>query len=167
MRLSDGDKVPPELLQQLVDFIRNFADHYHHAKEEDHLFPELAAYGIPVTGGPIGCMLHEHEVGRALVAEMVRTTEAYRGGDADAGRSFVQSARQYIDLLTLHIQKEDNVLFRIAETVLDEGALASLGQSFAAAEASLGGDLRAQYDRIVSELEYALTARATDLAGTR
>ncbi len=53
-----------------VAFFRLFADACHHGKEEDLLFPELEARGMPRDSGPIAVMLSEHKQGRALVAQM-------------------------------------------------------------------------------------------------
>ena len=48
-----------------VDFIRNYADRFHHAKEEDVLFAELVKNGMPEKQSPIEAMHMEHDQGRA------------------------------------------------------------------------------------------------------
>ena len=50
-----------------VDFIRNYADRFHHAKEEDVLFEALVANGMPRQNSPVAAMLMEHDQGRAYV----------------------------------------------------------------------------------------------------
>ena len=65
-----------EVLANLQEFFRLFADQCHHGKEEELLFPLLEQKGIPRTGGPIGVTLHEHEEGRALVRQMGDAVEA-------------------------------------------------------------------------------------------
>ena len=60
---------------QIVDFIRNFADKYHHAKEENILFryfvdPKAMRPEAQLHCNPIPVMLGEHEEGREFV-EMV------------------------------------------------------------------------------------------------
>jgi hypothetical protein len=69
-KLESGDPAAVRLFEQGVDFLRGFADKCHHHKEEQQLFPALAAHGIPVEGGPVGVMLHEHEAGRERIREM-------------------------------------------------------------------------------------------------
>lgn len=155
VRLDRGEQVPPDALSACLDFIRTFADACHHGKEEAHLFPALEEHGVPRLGGPVGAMLHEHELGRGFVAELDRAIQAYRVGSPEAGRRIVETARQYIELLTQHIHKEDYVLFNIAETILDDGALASLRDRFEQAEAALGVGTHEQYERIAAELERA------------
>lgn len=152
-RLEQGEPVPPEALSPFSDFMRAFADRCHHAKEETHLFPTLEQQGVPRDGGPIGVMLYEHEVGRGLVADLDRWAQGYQQGNPEAGRRFVDTAHRYIDLLTLHIQKEDNVLFRIAEAVLDDDTQTTLQQAFEQAEAELGMSAHEQYEQRAMELE--------------
>src|SRR5512146_1539625 len=53
-----------------VDFIRNYADRFHHAKEEDVLFTALIANGMPREHSPVAAMLMEHNQGRAFVRAM-------------------------------------------------------------------------------------------------
>ena len=45
--------VEPETLQQVVAFMRNYADKCHHGKEEAELFPFLERRGVPMRGCPI------------------------------------------------------------------------------------------------------------------
>jgi len=107
-----------------IRFVRSFADARHHAKEEERLFPLLERKGVPRDGGPIGVMLHEHELGR----EAVRRMDTALG--AGESRAFCEHARAYVELLRDHIGKEDDVLFRIAESILDEGERAALLDEF-------------------------------------
>lgn len=152
-RLKKGESVSPEALSSFLDFIGTFADRCHHGKEETHLFPTLEQRGIPREGGPIGVMLHEHELGRGLVAELARAADAYGEGDRAAGPQFAEIARQYIELLTQHIQKEDNILFQMAEQVLDEETKARLERAFQQEEEELGAGTHEHFERVATTLE--------------
>lgn len=118
-RMLDEGVIDREFTLGAVDFIRNFADGCHHAKEEDHLFPALERAGVPREGGPVGCMLHEHEQGRLFVGQMTSSLDAAVAGRSDAIDAFRRAATGYISLLRQHIQKEDNILFVMAERALD------------------------------------------------
>src|SRR5512137_1052010 len=80
-KLESGEKVSPEHLEKIVEFIRVFVDKCHHAKEEDQLFPAMEEAGIPKQGGPIGVMLLEHDMGRESVREMSEVLRKYKSGD--------------------------------------------------------------------------------------
>jgi hemerythrin-like domain-containing protein len=97
---------------QAVEFLRKFADVCHHGKEEKHLFARLAERGFSANAGPVAVMLHEHEQGRALIRGMHAAAE---GGDAAA---YATAALSYVALLRAHIQKEDSILFRMADQIL-------------------------------------------------
>lgn len=129
-RMLDEGVIDREFMLGAVDFIRNFADGCHHAKEEDHLFPALERAGVPREGGPIGCMLNEHEQGRAYVATIVTNLDAAATGDSAAISAVRRAASGYVALLRMHIQKEDNVLFVMAEQALDPQRKQQLIEAF-------------------------------------
>lgn len=129
-RLERGEAVPPKHLADIVTFIRGFADKCHHAKEEGLLFPAMEKAGVPRQGGPIGVMLAEHEQGRNYVKNMTDAVEKYRPGNQGAALQFVENARNYIALLSQHIDKEDNILYEIADKRLSEVAQEELGRGF-------------------------------------
>lgn len=113
----------PEHIDGLIEFFRVFADQCHHGKEETQLFPALEARGVERENGPIGVMLTEHEAGRAFVRDMAVSMGQFREGNTEALMRLVHNARSYIDLLANHIQKEDNVLFPMAnDRISDEEA---------------------------------------------
>jgi hemerythrin-like domain-containing protein len=118
-RLAEPGAFPAEFVEQALNFFVEYADHFHHFKEEETLFPAMAKRGVPVEGGPIGMMLHEHIVGRQLLAGIRGSLTSARSGDEQACASIRAHADQYIGLLRNHIWKEDNVLFMMARNVLD------------------------------------------------
>ena len=117
-RLENGQPIRPEFFLDAADFIKGFADGCHHHKEEGVLFKSMEAAGVPVEGGPIGMMLIEHEQGRAFTAGMRAAAARLQSGDASAAAAVVQNARGYAALLRQHIQKEDRVLFPMADRFL-------------------------------------------------
>ena len=119
---------------EALDFFRHFADGCHHAKEENLLFPLLQERGMPAQGGPICCMLAEHDEGRGYLKAVRENLEAANLGSADAQRTIYRNAGAYIQMLRQHIQKEDNVLFRMAVKMLEPDDVAELGRQFAAIE---------------------------------
>ncbi|MCA9631072.1 MAG: hemerythrin domain-containing protein [Myxococcales bacterium] len=123
-----GDDVPPEQASMLVSFLATYVDDFHHQKEEQLLFPALVAAGMLATAGPIPAMLHEHEVGRRLVKNMVDSAAA----NLVDGESFAAAATGFVELMRAHICKENNALFVMAEQVLSEPAKQALLEAFTA-----------------------------------
>lgn len=127
-RLTSGHSVPEGWWDEIADWLRDFADRNHHAKEEQSLFPAMVKFGVPSEGGPIGVMLDEHERGRSMIGAM-------RQGDSGARAA---AARRYVAMLRDHIDKENGVLFPLAEAVLDDAAQRLCAREFAAVEAEQG-----------------------------
>ena len=108
----------PDRARDTLTFFREFADHCHHGKEEKHLFPKLGERGYGPETGPVAVMLAEHEQGRAYLRAV---GEALNDLGADGARTrFASAARGYVELLTAHIFKEDNILFQLADNVFTE-----------------------------------------------
>jgi hemerythrin-like domain-containing protein len=112
--------VEQEDLDQILEFIKTFADTCHHGKEEDILFVAMESAGIPRDSGPIGVMLKEHETGRSYVRNMSEAAGKYQAGGSVHRSQFVENAKKYTDLLTQHIDKEDNILYPMADMQLSE-----------------------------------------------
>jgi len=138
-RLQNNEPVDPEDLPRIVEFIRVFADKCHHGKEENLLFKSLAKAGMPVEGGPIAVMLAEHDQGRAFVAQMDKAATAFVGGDKSAADMFTRSAHGYTHLLAGHIQKENNVLFPMADRMIPPDEQSRLLDGFDKVEAEVVG----------------------------
>ncbi len=153
-RFNAGEGFERESLAQCVEFFRSFADACHHAKEEELLFPTLEAKGIPRDGGPIGCMLEEHRQARVFTAEMGDAIEANKCGSPGAPARFVEAADQYIDLLTNHIYKEDNILFAMGDRVMSDEDQSALREQFCAVGCrKFGGRNREELEQIADALE--------------
>jgi hemerythrin-like domain-containing protein len=127
-------KVDPADAASFLGFLKEFTDKCHHGKEEGILFPALIDAGIPAEGGPVSVMLQEHEQGRALVAEMSQASDPVLIPDA-----FGEAAKAYAAHLRMHIEKENGVLFPLAERIIGTATLESLSGKFEAHEEKVIG----------------------------
>jgi hemerythrin-like domain-containing protein len=130
---------------EAIDFIRTFADKCHHAKEEDVLFVRMEAVGFPHDNGPIAVMLHDHDSGRTFVRAMAAVVEDAGRGDADALRIFADNAHRYTEMLRAHIQKEDTILYPMANQSFDENDQAELLAAFEKADKQAGAGIHQRY----------------------
>jgi len=135
-----------------VDFIRNYADRFHHAKEEDVLFVALVKNGMPEKASPIEAMLIEHDQGRAHVRGMEEAAQRALAGEPGQIPVIAEHARGYIELLRGHIQKEDDILYPLAERVLPEEVRPGMLAAYQAAEAQSPG-VEETYRRLVASYE--------------
>jgi len=115
-------------VEQVIDFIRNYADRFHHAKEEDILFKQFE----PATD-IIKVMLEEHKIGRGHVKEVLAGLELN-----DANR-IAANLSAYGALLTEHIFKEDEILYPWMERNMSDSQIGRLYSDFLSVEESFDG----------------------------
>lgn len=140
-KLENDENVEPEFFDNAVDFIRNFADGFHHAKEEDILFRGMVKKGMPEKDSPIEVMLIEHDLGRDFVKGMIEANGRFRKNrdDRKAAADIVRNARGYISLLREHIEKENEILYPLAERMFTKKEKDRIKKEFSEAEEKKGG----------------------------
>jgi hemerythrin-like domain-containing protein len=110
-RTERGEPVDAEDVRSLLRFLRVFADDYHQAKEESAFFPELMR-ACAANHDALRHMIFQHNQERSLVEGLE---------DALCTKNvleFVYFADRLIQLISSHIQKEEDVMFDIAEQSL-------------------------------------------------
>jgi hemerythrin-like domain-containing protein len=146
-------KVNAATLDKIVDFCRVFIDRCHHGKEEEYLFPKLEEKGVAREQGPIGVMLQEHEAGRQRVKAIAASLPQAGTGDSQAVAALTANLEAYSALLRAHIDKENNVLFPMADRLFNPAEQQTLLQAFAKHEAEeIGEGVHEKYHQLAHEL---------------
>lgn len=155
-RQAESDPDIP-VVEEMLDFFRNFADKCHHAKEERLLFKKMEERGFASESGPIAVMLHEHNLGRAFLKAVAEGIAAMKAGD-DGGKSAVRNGLgQYAVLLDSHIYKEDHMLYPMAEKVFTPEDHEELARAFEKVEKEeIGVDIREKYHEMAHRLRVHL-----------
>lgn len=154
-RLEAGKSIEPGFYVNAVDFLKNFADKCHHSKEEKLLFVKMMERGVSGEVGPIAVMMREHQDGRAHVKTLDKLSKEKMSKSTKDG--LIKSSRAYVDLLTKHIQKEDNVLYPLANQILDKADQAELEKGFEEVEEKvMGPGVHERYHRMIEEWEEKL-----------
>lgn len=111
-----GSDEQPDIkdIDEILKFLKVFADKCHHGKEELFLFPALEEAGIRNLDGPIGIMLDQHKKGREFIRQM---EDSVKGGKLNKD-AFTVAASAYVNLLRNHIEKENTILFPISDARL-------------------------------------------------
>lgn len=138
-------------IELAVSLIRNYADGFHHTKEENLLFPLLVNKGFSNEQGPVSVMLHDHAEARNFVKGMMVEIENIKQGDASSLTLLYEHMQGYIDLLRSHIAKENKVLFRMADKALSQDEQKGLLKAFAELESSKYS--KGQLDRFITGIE--------------
>jgi len=127
-------------LLDAIEVIRNFADRFHHAKEEDLLFPLFDQ-----NSDVMAAMRAEHETGRGHVRAAAAAIEAGNGAIV------AERLAAYAALLTEHIRKEDEILYPWMDRSLTDSQIGQLFARFRDVDARFGerpAEDRARVDRL-------------------
>ncbi|MBI5576900.1 MAG: hemerythrin domain-containing protein [Deltaproteobacteria bacterium] len=135
-----------------VDFIRSYADRFHHAKEEDILFARFDQ-GLDI----LKVMHEDHRRGRACVREVF---EALERGD---GEKVADGFHRYSEVLTEHIKKEDGILYPWMDRILSTREVGELYSRFREVDANFEESGK-RYESFVIDLENTLGARSAEVA---
>ena len=130
VKMAGLPALDPRQVEEVADIIRNYADGLHHAKEEHLLFPLMVEKVFSDQFGPIAVMLSDHKQGRQFVGEMAEGAADLRKGDTGSAAKIRNAMVGYAELLQNHIAKENNVLFRMADQVMDSAEESALISRF-------------------------------------
>jgi hemerythrin-like domain-containing protein len=125
-RLERGSDIPRADVASFAVFFQKFADQCHHGKEEDRLFVRMNRFGFPTAFGPLAVMLAEHTAGRGHVRALAAVGQGTGLLTAQERQEVVALAQQFVPLLRSHIQKEDNVLYPMAQQAIPRDELTGL-----------------------------------------
>lgn len=114
--LQSGTTIPRPILDQTIEFSTNFTNKCHHQKEEGSLFPTLEKNGMSKEGGPIARMLFEYEITKDLTNSIIKSRDIYTSTSQPA--ALIEDLEKYIDHVSLHLSKENQRLFVMADMIL-------------------------------------------------
>ena len=156
------DLIAPILFENancFIQFIHEFADHFHHAKEEDILFRYLEVPGVLTHCNPVPQMLFEHSKAREFVRNMENAIQTKEINELTV------NAGQYARLLKEHIYKEDNILYPMAERGLSDEAKSSLLKEYTETDNRLNSRaIWLKYEILCTELEQQLNVQKETVA---
>jgi hemerythrin-like domain-containing protein len=134
--LESGKALDKNFFIKAINFIKNYADKFHHAKEEDILFVELRKDSAQMHCNPTSQMLFEHDLGR----NFIKNTE--EGLEENNDKKIIENARGYARMIQEHIFKEDNILYPMAEEALNKEIWESVSDKFKEAKIKFGEEIK-------------------------
>jgi DUF438 domain-containing protein len=142
----------PAQVGLLVQYLQGYVDQCHNQKEELHLFPRLEQKGMPRHGGPLAVMLQEHDRAEEILSRLVRLGSAFAAGDDGKLAALRAAFGEYATLCKDHFWKENDILYPIAQRMLNEAEGAEVVAGIEAVESALGEGTRARYYRIAEQI---------------
>ncbi len=130
-----------KLINNGIDFIRNYADKYHHAKEEDETFKYFNE-NLDI----IKVILNDHAKVRGHVRAMLQAIE-----DKDK-KVLAEHLKAYSEILPEHIKKEDEILYPWMDRNLSTSQVGQLFLKFNEIDIEYG-DAPERYRTFIETLE--------------
>jgi hemerythrin-like domain-containing protein len=148
-RATRGETINKKDAEDMVHILEGFADRHHQGKEEAILFPALLQDRDQRYYNVLCCLIFEHNRERFLVQGL---EESVRSGNT---RDFVYCATSLVDKLRNHIEKEEEGLFSLADSVLsaqeDERVNSEMQQFERAWQQHVLTRLRSRLDELEAE----------------
>lgn len=137
--LENNQSLNQDDFGRVLDFLKVFLDLCHHGKEEKFLFPAMEKAGVQNEGGILEHMLKEHNLGRGYVKALRERYKEVSKGNMIYTKDFIDSGTAFVKLLNHHIDREDSILFPLAEKVLSEESKENLFEDFESVEREVVG----------------------------
>ena len=128
LRIADGAEIDHQELVRFVVFFNDFADGWHHAREEEVLLPALTRHGYAKSSGVLLHIREQHRRERDLFFRLKRAVADSLPWSAARIRELLEVSRELTAFERTHIQKETDLLYPAAAKDLatdDPGSLES------------------------------------------
>lgn len=147
----DVEHIDTRYVEAATDFIRTYADHCHHGKEEGILFRELGRKELdPKLTALMGQLVQEHAWVRTLTTRVVEATRAYASGEAGQLEKVLRSLGQLATFYPAHVIKEESRFFTPCMHYFTEEEQAAMLDEFAAFDQTL---IHEKYRHLVEGFE--------------
>ena len=112
-RIEKENIVDVEFIHKATEFIRNYADAFHHGKEENILFRDLKTKQLQEDHKRImNELIEEHKLGRKLTKTLISARIDYIKGDKESLTIIKNTLKTLADFYPKHIAKEDKQFFK-------------------------------------------------------
>ncbi|MBI4774690.1 MAG: hemerythrin domain-containing protein [Deltaproteobacteria bacterium] len=147
-RMDKNTETPAEVISGSAGIVRRFIENYHEKLEEEEVFPRFNKAGR--LTGLVKVLYGQHQAGRRLTDEILRTSSASALGIGQPRHELVESLERFIRMYRPHAAREDTVLFPSFRTILTAKEYDQLGEKFEDKEMELFG--KGGFEKIVEEV---------------
>lgn len=128
VRLESGTELNRDIFPTAIEFLHIFADECHHGLEEAELFPAMGRAGIDTESGLVAGLKKEHQAMRALVRRLDELWN--KPGEEKPAREIRAAVRTLDRTMSIHVEKEDQTCFPLADKVLSVAQQAELTEYY-------------------------------------
>jgi hemerythrin-like domain-containing protein len=139
--LRKGFKIPFNVLESIVEFLRVYGDQYHE-QEEKRLFDMLRDKGVPAGSCPIAALDHEKVKLAVLIDQLSSAAEVYAKSAGMVNSTLIDTLQSLSEFYPDHIWKENYLLLPMADKLFSEADQQILAQALHAIDSSRGEEAR-------------------------
>ncbi len=153
--LRRGARVPTDVLESIVDFLRQYGDRYHRQAEEA-LLSLLRDKGVPAGACPIVVFNYENQKRSTLVDQLSSAVSEYIESGGAVNETLISTLDALAVFFPDHIWKEDYLLLPMAEKVLTEEDKRSLADSLHLIESTKGAQARQAAEKCSTAIRHCM-----------
>lgn len=136
-RIEKNQCPPTAFFEAAIPFFKQYADQYHHYKEEFLMFGFLAQKKEGLLDLEIGSLRHQHEIGRKFLTRVETSLNGYEMKNEIAVTSLLENLAGFCSILSRHIHMEDHLFFPMVEDELTIDEKKRLSEQFSLEEKTL------------------------------
>ena len=160
-RANAGAQIELGLVRQALQFIHVLIEQCHHAKEEQALFPLLAAKSELIASGPLHILKADHAASTRLLERIEEALGRLEADDTAANAHLVTDIEWYVRLERRHIDLEDDVIVKLSNALILQEEADVLDKQFSAIERELGPISHNLFVDVLKDLEHQAGVRLT------
>jgi hemerythrin-like domain-containing protein len=124
-------KADLDFIDAAVDFLRVYADHCHHGKEENLFFKALELKDLTVWHKKLlDELLDEHKRARVMVAKLMALRKTYPRDNGKAAEDIAVVMLELVEFYSGHIRKEDKDFFVPSMKYFNKQELSAMMEDF-------------------------------------
>ena len=113
-------------LAVMMTFFREYADLFHHEKEESILWPALVHAGLRWDDGVIAEVRRDHELERSMLQSLRHSSLQSSAWSLVERQRVIDVCRRFVEYMRQHINKENEIVRPLIEERLDAASRADL-----------------------------------------
>jgi len=143
-RIVKTENPPRAFFDEALSFARQFADKFHHYKEEEIMFRILAQKHDGALDAELEQLKQQHVQCRNFVSAMADALDGFEAGKQSQTRALHRNLQEYVTSLRRHIDHENVRFFPKVGQELSASELEWLEGEFDRWEAKMGGTVSSE-----------------------
>ena len=128
--IKSKDVFYPNDVEEIIDYLIIILDKSHQDKEDEVFYPELIMSGVPNDKAPLSIVNYEHTLAKHYLNEISSCVVNCKIGNDFSGDLLADSLTNYVIVIQNHIQREEEIVFPMANEVLSEEKQNEISQKF-------------------------------------